>query len=487
MTQFIYQTASQLARIIHSREASSVEVVEDHLRQIREHNPALNAVVTLDEVGARERAGEADAAIERGELWGPLHGVPVTIKDTFETAGMRTTSSFKPLADYTPQTDATVVARLRAAGAIILGKTNMPELALDIQSVSPVFGRANNPWNLERTPGGSTGGGAAAVAAGLSPLELGSDIGGSIRIPSHFCGLFGFKPTENRVPESGHIPGLPGEPRTVRHMGVFGPLARSVEDLKLCFSLITGPDGRDWELPPIPLDEAPHRPLKEARFAWTDDFGGVPVTADTRSALEKVAGNLSDMGCHVERVTPPGFDFGAAWRAYGEIIGTEVGATIPLPLRMIGSLSTPVLHRKDPIYCGMMRGFRLDMRRYLNALARRDALLGALERFLGEWDAWICPVSATPAFEHRRPATKKPGEPIEVDGRKLPYWVAAISYTTVFNLTGNPVVVLPVARSGEGLPIGVQVVGKKWEDMRLLGLAESLAEVTGPFQRPPGY
>jgi len=232
MKEFVFQTAAQLAGIIRSREASSAEVLEDHLRQIREHNPALNAVVTLDEERALERAREADAALAQGEIWGPLHGVPVTIKDTFETAGLRTTASFKPLADYRPQTDATVVARLRAAGAIILAKTNMPELALDIQSVSPIFGRANNPWDLGRTPGGSTGGGAAAVAAGLSPLEVGSDIGGSIRIPSHFCGLFGFKPTENRVPESGHIPGLPGEPRTVRHMGVFGPLARSVEDLK---------------------------------------------------------------------------------------------------------------------------------------------------------------------------------------------------------------------------------------------------------------
>ena len=487
MSEFVFCTATELANKICSREASSVDVLEAHLRQIREHNPALNAIVTIDEERALACAREADDAMARGEPRGPLHGVPVTIKDSFETAGLRTTSSYKPLSDHRPKQDATVVARLRAAGAIILAKTNMPELALDIQSNSPIFGRANNPWDLERTPGGSTGGGAAAVAAGLSPLEIGSDIGGSIRIPSHFCGLFGFKPTEHRVPGSGHIPGLPGDPKTVRHMGVFGPLARSVEDLRLCLSLIAGPDGRDWEVPPVPLDEVPEKPLKEASFAWTDDFGGAPVTADTRSALEKVAGTLSDLGCRVERLNPPGFNFRAAWKAFGEIVGTETGTNMPFLLRIIGALSAPILSRDDPLFRAMMRGFRLDMRRYAKALTLRDSLIGALERFLGDWDAWICPVSSTPAFQHRRPAAKMPGQPIEVDGRRIPYWVACVSYTSVFSLTGNPVVVLPVARSGEGLPIGVQVVGRKWEDMRLLALAENLSEVTGSFHRPQGY
>jgi amidase len=487
MPEFVFSTASQLAHSIRSREVSSVEVIEAHLDRIRKHNFPLNAIATLNEEQARERAREADAALARGEIWGPLHGVPVTIKDSFETEALTTTSSYKPLARYRPRQDATVVARVRAAGAILLAKTNLPELALDIQSASPIFGRANNPWDLERTPGGSTGGGAAAVAAGLSPLEIGSDIGGSIRIPSHFCGLFGFKPTEHRVPQSGHIPGLPGDPKTVRHMAVFGPLARSVEDLKLCLSVIYGPDGRDWEVPPVPFEEGPDRPLEEAAFAWTDEFGGVPVTADTRSALEKVAQTLSVQGCRVERLNPPGFDFTAAWRAFGEIVGTETGANLPLPLRVIGALAGPILSRKDPLFCAMMRGFRLDMRRYMKALTLRDSLIGALERFLGDRDAWICPVSATPAFKHKRPAARLPGQPIEVDGLKIPYWVAGVSYTSVFNLTGNPVVVLPVARSAEGLPIGVQVVGRRWQDMRLLALAQRVADVTGPFQPPPGY
>jgi amidase len=188
-----------LARAIRERTISAKEVLEADLAQIALHNPKLNAIVTLDEERARQRAKEADEAIARGENWGPLHGVPVTIKDFYATAGLRTTCSYKPLANYIPQQDATVVARLRSAGAIILGKTNLPMLGLGIQTDSPLFGRANNPWNLNYTPGGSTGGGAAAVVAGLSPLELGGDGGGSIRLPSHFCGVFGLKPTEHRV------------------------------------------------------------------------------------------------------------------------------------------------------------------------------------------------------------------------------------------------------------------------------------------------
>jgi amidase len=461
--------------------------MQAHLSHIAQHNPALNAIVTLDEERALQRAKEADAALARGEIWGPLHGVPVTIKDAFETAGLRTTSSFPPLANYVPKRDATIVARLRAAGAIILGKTNMPILTVDIQSNSPLFGRANNPWDLSRTTGGSTGGGAAAVAAGLSPLELGSDGGGSIRIPSHFCGVFGLKPTEHLVPGTGHIPDLPGAPKSLRHICSFGPLARCVQDLRLCLALIAGPDGQDMDVPPVPLEGTPARPLRELRFAWTDDFGGVPVTMETRAALERLAGTLAGLGCRVERANLPGFDFKLVWQTYGTIMGTIAGMSLPLPLRALGRLAGPIISRHEPIYRAIMQGTRRDMRRYFEALTRRDALIEALERFLSEWDAWLCPVSCTPAFTHRRSGVTWPAQTIEVDGIKIPYWKASISYTTPFNLTGNPVVVLPMAKSKEGLPIGGQVVGQRWRDLELLGVAEQLAEVTGPYQCPPGY
>lgn len=482
MSELVFSTVHELAAVIRERRVSAAEVLDAHLSHISRHNPTLNAIVTLNEKEARRRAEEADADLMRGNVWGPLHGVPVTIKDTFETAGLRTTSSFKPLADYVPQQDATAVSRMRAAGAIILGKTNMPELAFDCQSNSPVFGPANNPWDVKCTPGGSTGGGAAAVAAGLSPLEIGSDIGGSIRIPAHFCGLYGLKPTEYRVSIAGHIPELPGAPRAVRHMGVVGALARSVEDLQLCLSIIEGPDGRQWEVSPVGLERPPEKVLNDYRFAWTDDFGGVPVTEDTRTALQGMVENLEKLGCRVEYEKPPKFDFAGAWRTWGEMCGAEIGAAMPAFPRFLMRMKFTMMLGKNPVQNGFIRGAGLSMPRYVKALSRRDNYISVLERFLETWDAWLCPVAAVPAFTHR-----KMGVPFEINGEKVPYMMATAGYTTIFNMTGSPVVVLPLSRSKEGLPIGVQVVGRRWGDMELLAIAAQLAEAIGSFKRPPGY
>ncbi|MBV8452989.1 MAG: amidase, partial [Deltaproteobacteria bacterium] len=233
MKEIIFATAQELAASIRERRISATEVMEAHLAQIAQHNPALNAIVTIDAERALSRAKEADTVLARGEVWGPLHGVPVTIKDAIETAGLRTTGGFPPLADHIPSADASVVSRVRAAGAIIVGKTNVPVLSADYRADNPIFGRTNNPWDLERTPGGSTGGGSAALAAGLSPLEIGSDLAGSLRNPAHYCGVFALKPTEHRVPLTGHIPEPPKILRGVRHMQTIGPLARSIEDLSL--------------------------------------------------------------------------------------------------------------------------------------------------------------------------------------------------------------------------------------------------------------
>lgn len=487
MSELVFLPASQLASLIRQRQASSGEVLEAHLRHIAQHNAPLNAIVTLNEEQARRRAHEADAALACGEIWGPFHGVPITIKDSFATAGLRTTSSYKPLAEYIPNQDATVVSRLRAAGAIILGKTNLPELAGEPQCNSPLFGRANNPWNLDRTPGGSTGGGAAAVAAGLSPLEVGSDLGGSIRIPAHFCGTFGLKPTEHLVPGTGHIPELPGQPRGIRHLGAFGPLARSVADLRMCLSMIAGPDGQDWEVPPVVLGTPTQKPLRDCRFAWIDEVDGIPVTTETRQTLEHLAERLSAAGCHVERCVPPDFSAEQALDAYGFMAGSEFALNIPPLLRRVTTYCAPLLRTKDRIWRASLRGCALDLSRYAAALNRRDALLASLEAFLRDWDAWLCPVASTPAFPHLKTSRTSLPPLLTVDAQAVPYWVAVAGYTSVFNFTGNPVVVLPMTHSKEGLPIGVQVVGRKWHDMELLAIAETLTEVTGSFQRPPGY
>ena len=492
MEKLTFLTATELASLIRDQHVSSQEVLEAHLSQIATYNPSVNAIVTLDEGEARQRAKEADEALARGEIWGPLHGVPVTIKDVFETAGMRTTSSFKPLAAYVPKQDATVVAHLRQAGAIILGKTNAPEMAGDEQTNSPLFGRTNNPWNLERTPGGSGGGSAAAVASGMSPLDIGSDIGGSVRNPAHFCGVFSLKPSDYRVPFIGHIPPPPGSKGRglLRYFLTPGPLARSVQDLRLALSIIAGPDEREWEVPPVPLEPATKRELPELRIAWCDDFG-IPTSNEIRAALANLATELTRLGCHVERCNPPEFDFCQALQTYGVL--KEAALTVrstPLHLpRIVWRFFAELIPDSNPTARGLMRGAGATLQSYAMALSQRDVFIAKMERFLSDWDVWLCPVAALPAYPHllSRNPIEQLRATVEVDGQKIPYILATSMYTGLFNLTGNPVVVLPLDRTKEGLPIGLQVVGKRWDDMALLTVAEQLAHVTGGFQPPPGF
>src|SRR5437867_9143223 len=288
----VFSSTTQLAAAIRSGNVSATEVLEAHLAQIHTHNPALNAIVTMDAERARERAQEADEALARGQVWGPLHGVPFTLKDAHATAGMRTTTGFPPLADYVPQEDSTVAARLKAAGGILIGKTNVHMMLADpAQTINPIFGRTKNPWNSERTPGGSSGGAAAALASGMTPFEIGTDLTGSIRIPAHFCGVFGLKPTEKRVSLAGLIPGLP-TPRSVRIMSCIGPMARTVEDLALLYPIIAGPDRHDTDVAPVPIDDLPELELKKLRIAFAPTFPGFPVAADMRAAIEALAQQL---------------------------------------------------------------------------------------------------------------------------------------------------------------------------------------------------
>jgi amidase len=476
-----FSSASEIAAAIRLRRVSAAEVLEMYLARTAKHNPALNAICTLDEAGAKARAREADAALGRGELWGPLHGVPMTIKDALETAGLRTTGGYPPLANHVPKKDATAVARLRAAGAVLMGKTNVPPLSADGRADNPIFGRTNNPWNLERTPGGSTGGGAAAVAAGLSAFDVGSDLAASVRMPAHWCGLFGLKPTEGRVPNTGHIPEVPGTPHAVRHMNVLGPLARSVEDLATILKVIAGPDDSDWETAPAPLDDAPERALSSYRFAWSTEFGSETPSQETRNAFAALAKKLSDIGCEIEKRTPAGFDFDLAWETWGEIVIAERVVTQGEAAReRVDKLRASL--GDLPVARGAAKGARSSVADYMTSLTHRDRLITALERFFDHCDAWLCPVSYGPALGHI-----PFGTPVDVDGRKVPYFLATTAFTCPFNLTGHPAVVLPLTLTKEGLPIGVQIVGRRWSEPALLALAKQLALVTGAFRAPPGY
>jgi len=453
----VFSSTTQLANAIRAGHVSATEVLEAHLTQVDTHNPALNAVIIMDAEHAYERAREADAALARGEVWGPLHGVPFTLKDAHATVGMRTTTGFPPLADYVPMVDSTVTARLKTAGGILFGKTNVAMMLADYQSNNPIFGRTNNPWNIERTPGGSSGGATAALAAGMTPFEIGTDLSGSIRIPAHFCGVFGLKPTEQRVPLTGLIPGLPG-PKPVRIMSCIGPMARTVEDLALLYSIIAGPDGRDTDVQPVPVDEVPNLELKKLRIAFAPTFPGFPVAAEIRAAVEELAKRLSPLCEVVEEVALPQLDFNQEGASAGALIGMMTGAFQPEEQER----PTTLAH-------------------YLEALDRRDQSMLAWEQFFNQWDALLCPPSMVTAFPHC-----EPGAPLLVDGKQVSYWLVS-AHSTVFNYTGHPAIVLPYKLDRDGVPIGIQMIGKRWQEARLLAMAKALSEVTGAFQRPPNY
>jgi amidase len=454
----VFSSTIELAAAIRAGQVSATEVLEAHLAQIERHNPALNAIVVMDAEGARARAREAHEALARGEVWGPLHGVPFTLKDAHSTAGMRTTVGFPPLADYVPQEDSTVVARLREAGGILVGKTNVAMMLADYQSSNPLFGRTNNPWNLGRTPGGSSGGAAAALAAGMTPFEIGTDLSSSIRIPAHCCGVFGLKPTENRVPLTGLFPDPRGTPRSIRIMSSIGPMARTVEDLVLLYKIIAGPDGRDTEVRPGPADDVPELDLKTLRIATAPTFPGFPVAAEIRDAVEDFARQLEGSGAIVEDATLPEIDFSQDLSSAGELIGMMVGAFQPDGQGQ----PTTLVH-------------------YLEALHRRDQSIMVWERFFDDWDALLCPASMVTAFPHC-----EQGTPLKVDGKDVDYWMVS-AHGALFNYTGHPAVVLPYRLDRDGSPIGLQLVGKRWDDSRLLAIAKALSPVAGGFRRPPNY
>lgn len=450
----IHATGIRLAAAIRTGEVTATHVVETHLARIEDRNPALNAVVTLGAEGALRRAREADEALDRGEIWGPLHGVPFTLKDSLQTAGMRTTAGFPPLADHVPSEDATAAARLKAAGGILMGKTNLPLLAGGFQTGNPLFGRTNNPWNPERTPGGSSGGSAAALAAGMTPFEVGSDMGGSLRIPAHFCGTYALKPTEHRVSLFGHIPDLPGSPRLMRVMGTIGPLARDIDDLALLYALIAGPDGHDTDVPPVPIEPVPTLERHDVRLALADTFPGFPVGNETRASIRELSGTLRGAGVSIEEAPLPDLDY------------DRPSLFVPARLAMAAGQGDP---KEAPV----------PLLRYLEALDRRDSFITAWEQFFTTYDALICPVSMTTAFPHRPQE-----DTLRIDGEDVDYWLAG-AHCLLFNYTGHPAMALPYTLDADGLPLGYQLVGKRWNEAKLLAIAKLLSTITRSADESP--
>ena len=459
------KSANELSELIRSRTVSPVEVVESYLYCIDQFNPSLNAIVTLapdllDQARAREHE------MTHGAAPGQLHGVPLTVKDTIATARIRSTSGSRLLSDFVPKVDALAIARLKAAGAVILGKTNTPEMAIPYETDNPVFGRTNNPHELTRTPGGSSGGEAAAIAAHLSPAGIGSDLSGSIRVPAHFCGIAGLKPTTGRVPMDGHIPQAVG---ALSLGACVGPMARRVIDLALLFNVMA--DARAAVISESEFVEQSRRQLSGVSIAYYSDDGVTPVSEETAKAVEIAARMLTEAGLQVHAERPPGVAEGS--RRWVELFSRPASEQLCEFYREKEDEAGPRVasilrrQRKEPTFENRIEAAE----RTAHAVVERERRLEELIRWMKTTPLILAPVGAIPAFLHG-------AERINIKGESISTF-RAFSYSQTFNVYGLPAVSVPVFQSPEGLPIGVQIVGRPFEEDKVLAAAAIVEESVG--------
>jgi amidase len=452
MARYEDMTLARLAHRIRARELTALEVVEHHLRRIAEVNPLLNAVVAQRAEEALEEARAIDRRLTAGESTGPLAGVPFTIKDSFDTRGVVSTAGTPGRAGHVPERDATVVARLRAAGAILLGKTNTPEFTMSFETSNAVYGRTNNPYDPERTPGGSSGGAVAIIAAGGAPFDIGTDTGGSIRYPAHCCGIVGLKPTAGRVSRSGHALDAADH---VEGLTQVGPLARHVEDLDLILRIIMGPDGEDFTVAPVPLADYRAVDVRGMRVAFFTDDGNVTPDAPIVDAVRWAAASLADAGAEVREARPPGVEGSA--RLWSAVAGTDWG-WLSRRVRAAGTEESPLLMRGASAQA-------LGAGRYGEILEEWNRYRIEMLRFMDRYDAVLSPIAPGPAPRHGE--TRSPG-----------------AYTMAHNLTGWPAAVVRAGATPEGLPVGVQIAARPWREDVALALAATLEALSPDWPRP---
>ena len=484
MTPALHQLgAAELARRIGRGEVTARALLEHFLQRIARFNPQLNAIVLMRADVARRRADEADAATRAGIRWGVLHGVPVTIKECFDWTGTPSTFGRPERSGHRAGADAAAVARLAAAGAIVLGKTNVPLDLADWQTFNAVYGATLNPWDHTRSPGGSSGGSAVALAAGFSALELGSDHSGSIRMPAHFCGVYGHKPSYGIVPVRGHAYAPDSPPDDIN---VAGPLARSAEDLELALRLLAGADGtraRAWQLA---LPKAGRAALRDYRVAVLTGDADFPVDADTRRTALEVAAVLKDAGAKV--AIDPALPIPSRDAYELHIALARAASAFRRDAAEVAALASAAA-ALDPAERGyealMLRGLTQSHRQWLQRNTERQRLRDAWEVFFRDYDALIAPVSPTPAFPNMH-AVPKPQQQLMVDGAARPnadtyFWIGLASVAYL------PATTIPAGRSASGLPIGLQIIGPDYADLRCIALARELETVHRCFLPPPGY
>ena len=460
MPEWIYESATAMAAAIREKQVSAAELVGACLRRIDEVNPRLNAVVQICSEQALKDAGDADQALARGEVVGPLHGVPFTLKDAIESKDVICTGGTEGRAHYIPAQDAVVVKRLRAAGAILLGKTNCPELGWAWEADNLIYGRTNNPYDLTLSPGGSSGGESAIIAAGGSAFGLGSDAGGSVRFPAHCTGIASIKPTSGRVPRTGHFPGPGG---LLDALWQIGPLARNVEDLALVLPVISGVDMQDPAIVPMSLGDPREIDLRKIRVAVHTDNGIVAPSSEIAEAVKKAAYALAEVGVLVEEVRPRAIE--QTYEIYLGLFTADGGAGIESLLKEVGTARVhPLMQRVlDLQHQGAKSVVELG-----ELVGRWDAFRREMLSFMANYDALLCPVCSFAGMEHGSTYDQ----------------LSSFSYTMTSNLTGWPAAVVPGGTTGKGLPIGVQIVARPWREDVALAVAQALQDALGGWERP---
>ena len=458
-----------MAQLIREKKISPVDLADAHLAKIERLNPKLNAFVHVNAEYVQREARRAEAAVMKGRSLGPLHGVPISIKSSIDVAGMACEAGTRLRGGVIAAHDAPLVTRLRNAGANILGVTNTPELLMAWETDNLLYGRTTSPWDMKRTPGGSSGGEAAAIAAGMSAGGVGSDGGGSIRVPAHFSGICGLKPTPGRIPATGHFPPSGGP---FAFLGVVGPMARTVSDLKILFEIMQGPDDGDPCAAPVPLRRLAQDELKTLRIGYFEDDGCTPVAPEIRQAVRAAAHALCHAGFQVEPFRPEGLEQARVlWKKFF--------------VKMGGTLIAPMFRGREQEQSPLMKQFlewsaaepELTAESVLDAWSQRDAVRAVFLAQMRQYPILLCPPAAIPAFRHGERSWMINGECV--------HYLDAWSYTEWFNLLGNPAAVLPMSHSSEGLPIGVQLVGRPWEEETVLVVAAVIEQECKAWRVPP--
>ncbi|MFF6984808.1 amidase [Streptomyces sp. NPDC010273] len=473
-------TAEELMAALRAGDVSSVELTDEAITRIERDDKAINAICVLDFDRARTAARAADEARARGEDR-PLLGLPVTVKESYDIAGLPTTWGIPAHRDHIPAEDAVQVSRLREAGAVILGKTNVPPALQDVQSFNDIYGTTNNPWDHTRTPGGSSGGSAAALAAGFGALSIGSDIAGSLRTPAHFCGVYAHKPTLGLAPSRGMVPPTappyPAEP----DLAVVGPMARSARDLTLLLDVMAGPDPLTLGVAyGLTLPAARHEGLGDFRVLVLDDHPLIPTGSAVRAGVDRVADALADAGAHVERHSPLLPDPTEAALLYTQLLFAGFSARFPVEFYEEWRTRASALGADDQgLDAARVRGLVFSHRDWIEANGRRERHRQGWRRLFESFDAVVCPVTPTPAFPHDHHPDGGQRR-LDIDGVQYPYFDQLV-WVGVATMPGLPATAVPAGRSPEGLPVGVQIIGPMWEDRTPLRLAELLEERVGGF------